>query len=263
MKSLDPVFKALADPSRRKILELLRDSPKTTGAISDAFEFSRYGVMKHLSVLEDAKLITVRRKGRERWNYLNATPLKELYEHYVKPYEATWASSLLNLKQYVEIKEDAVFESPSALSLDIAQDIQIDMPAERVFTALTQEISNWWTPQHLHKEAVGLVLESQVGGRFYEVWKEEGAGRLLGTVSVFHPHKQLEITGRLHLGVVQGVMRFVLEPEGKATLLRFSHQAIGDVSADIAASFDQGWKALLAKSFKSYVEQSESFVVKE
>ncbi len=256
MNDLDAVFKALADPSRRKLLDLLRDGPKTTGALCEAFDYSRYGVMKHLGVLEEAKLITIRRKGRERWNYLNVVPIQSLHEHYVKPYEALWLSHLNNLKQYVETEEETVLQTESSLSLDIAQDIPIAMSPERVFTALTQEISNWWNPEYLNKNAVGLVLEAEIGGRFYELWKGENAGRLLGNVSLIKPNEQLEITGRLHFGVSIGVMNFELEPQGKTTLLRFSHKAMGDISSDMEVAFGKGWQALLT-SLKSYVETQD------
>jgi len=82
---LDPVWKALADPTRRRILDLLRDRPRTTGDLCAAFPLTRFAVMKHLSVLKGAGLLTVRREGRERWNHLNAVPLRRMLEHYIGP----------------------------------------------------------------------------------------------------------------------------------------------------------------------------------
>lgn len=261
---LDSVFKALADPSRRKLLDLLKDAPKTTGELCNAFSLTRYGVMKHLTILEEAELITIRREGRERWNYLNAVPIRSLYQHYVKPYEAMWASSLLNLKQYTEVKEERVFGTEQVLNIDIAQDITIDMPIERVFTALTQEMSNWWSPEHMSKHALGIVLEPKLGGRFYEIWRggdveeKDSSGRLLGEVSLFQPNKRLEIMGRLHLGVVQGLMGFELEPKGKkSTILHFSHKAFGDIAEDAEPKFAKGWNKILAVDFKDYVEPNK------
>lgn len=103
---LDPVFKALADPSRRRILDLLRHGPLTTGGVARRFdEMTRFGVMKHLSVLEEAGLITVRREGRRRWNHLNAVPIRRLYERWVSRYAEFWSSSLLRLQETAEEKE--------------------------------------------------------------------------------------------------------------------------------------------------------------
>lgn len=98
------VWKALADKTRRTILDLLRDSPRTTGEISRHFDMSRIAVMKHMDVLEDAQLIFIRREGKFRWNYLNAAPIQQIYERWVKPYEAHWASQGIQLKNYVETK---------------------------------------------------------------------------------------------------------------------------------------------------------------
>lgn len=98
----DAVFKALADPSRRRILDLLRKRPRTTGELAGHFEFSRYGVMSHLKVLEEASLVVVRRKGRERWNHLNPVPIRKIYRRWIRPFEEVRADSLLRIKRIAE-----------------------------------------------------------------------------------------------------------------------------------------------------------------
>lgn len=101
----DLVWKALADSTRREILDQLRLGAKTTGQLSDSFEgMTRYGVMKHLKVLEEAQLITVKRSGRERYNYLNANPIQQIYERWMTPYQAFWSESFSRLKRRVEKK---------------------------------------------------------------------------------------------------------------------------------------------------------------
>jgi DNA-binding transcriptional ArsR family regulator len=100
---LEHVWKALSDPTRRRILDLIRDEPRTTGWLAEQFPaLSRFAVMKHLGVLEGAGLVLVRRRGRERWNYLNAVPLRQIYERWMGPYAELWSSSLLRLKDHVE-----------------------------------------------------------------------------------------------------------------------------------------------------------------
>ncbi len=102
---MDRVFKALGDPTRRAILDLLRDGPKSTTEIVGEFpEMTRFGVMKHLGLLEDAGLVVSRKDGRTRWNHLNAVPLRMIYERWVSKYEDQWAGSLVRLKQSVESK---------------------------------------------------------------------------------------------------------------------------------------------------------------
>ena len=101
-EDLEAVWKALADPVRRKILDLLRDRPRTTNGVAAAFLVSRFAIMKHLRILERSGLVLVERRGRERWNHLNAVPLRRVYERWISGYADLWAGSLLGLKRHVE-----------------------------------------------------------------------------------------------------------------------------------------------------------------
>lgn len=86
---IDAVFKALAHPRRRLILDQLKDRPQTTGSLCETFsDMDRCTVMQHLKVLEDADLVIVRREGRERWNYLNALPIKAIQDRWIGDYAA-------------------------------------------------------------------------------------------------------------------------------------------------------------------------------
>lgn len=92
----DNVFKALAHPRRRAILDSLKDGPKTTGALCDAFDdMDRCTVMQHLKVLEEADLVVARRDGRERWNHLNSLPIKQIHDRWIGEY-ATHAMTILD-----------------------------------------------------------------------------------------------------------------------------------------------------------------------
>ena len=100
MDDLDPVWKALADPTRRGILDLLRERPRTTTEIVDAFpNLSRFGVMKHLDTLREAGLVQTRESGRFRVNSLNAVPIRQIYERWVSRFEELWANHMLRLKR--------------------------------------------------------------------------------------------------------------------------------------------------------------------
>src|SRR6266436_10056557 len=90
-----PVWLALADPTRRRILDLLREQPRITGDIASHFEVSRIAIMRHLQVLATSGLITSRKRGRERWHYLDAVPLQRMYERWVDTHSASWTSGLL------------------------------------------------------------------------------------------------------------------------------------------------------------------------
>jgi DNA-binding transcriptional ArsR family regulator len=100
---LDDVWKALADPTRRAILDLLRNGPRTTTEIVEAFpNLTRFGVMKHIDVLRQAGLINTREEGRQRVNSLNAVPIRRIYERWVSRYEGFWADNLLRIQEDLE-----------------------------------------------------------------------------------------------------------------------------------------------------------------
>ena len=99
----DRVFKALGNQTRRSILDTLRDQPLTTGALAASFpDLDRCTVMQHLRVLEDADLVTVERKGRERWNHLNPIPIHDIHERWIGPHAAYAVSKLALLKRELE-----------------------------------------------------------------------------------------------------------------------------------------------------------------
>jgi len=100
---LDPVCKALADATRRAILDFLRDRPRTTTEIVETFpHLSRFGVMKHLDVLRQAHLVSTREVGRQRVNSLNVVPIREIYERWVGPFQELWSGELLRIKEIAE-----------------------------------------------------------------------------------------------------------------------------------------------------------------
>lgn len=100
---LDGVWKALSDGTRRSILDLLRQGPRTTTQIVEAFpHLSRFGVMKHIDVLRKAGLIHTREERRQRINSLNVVPIRQIYERWVGRFEELWASHLLRIKEDAE-----------------------------------------------------------------------------------------------------------------------------------------------------------------
>ena len=99
----DLIFRALAAPVRRTMLDVLRDNPQTTGELCARFpELSRCTVMQHLGVLEEVDLVLVRRVGRVRWNYLNAIPIKQIHDRWIGPYAARAVDMLAEMKTRIE-----------------------------------------------------------------------------------------------------------------------------------------------------------------
>src|ERR1022692_4540504 len=100
---LDGVWKALSDNPRRSILDLLRQGPRTTTEIVDAFpQLTRFGVMKHMDTLRKAGLILTREQRRQRINSLNVVPIRQIYERWVGRFEELWSSHLLRIKKDAE-----------------------------------------------------------------------------------------------------------------------------------------------------------------
>lgn len=103
----DGVWRALANGVRRRMLDLLMDGPMTTGALADHFPaLSRFAVMQHLKVLEEAELIVPIRDGRQRFNYLNPVPIQQVYDRWVSRYMQPWTDALTSLKHQLEEVED-------------------------------------------------------------------------------------------------------------------------------------------------------------
>ncbi|NOT42448.1 MAG: helix-turn-helix transcriptional regulator [Alphaproteobacteria bacterium] len=103
---LDDVWRALANPYRRRILDVLRERPRTTGGLADALQENRFLVMQHLNLLRAAQLVTVETQGRQRINHLNPVPIQQIYERWVGKYQGDWASALVGLKRSVEVKQE-------------------------------------------------------------------------------------------------------------------------------------------------------------
>jgi DNA-binding transcriptional ArsR family regulator len=99
----DRVFKALADPTRRHLLDrLFEQDGRTLGQLEEGLEMTRFGVMKHLRVLEDAGLVVTRRAGREKHHFLNPVPIRELHDRWIDKYTERRVSTLLDLKAQLE-----------------------------------------------------------------------------------------------------------------------------------------------------------------
>ena len=103
---MDEVFKALADPTRRSLLdELFERDGQTLSELEGRLPMSRFGVMKHLKLLEEAGLVTTKRRGREKLHFLNPVPIREVHDRWVSKYAEPWASALTELKRDLE-RED-------------------------------------------------------------------------------------------------------------------------------------------------------------
>ena len=160
---MDAVFRALAGPTRRSLLdELFKENGQTLSALEARLPMTRFGVMKHLRVLEAAGLVVTRRRGREKLHFLNAVPIRLVHDRWVSKYTEPWAAALSGLKTRLEETMEKVFE------------IYIKTTPERLWEAITDEkmrqkysfgvgtVSDW-TQGSTYKSGVPGVIDIASG----------------------------------------------------------------------------------------------------
>jgi len=151
---MDTVFKALADPTRRSLLdELFRHDGQTLGALETRLPMTRFGVMKHLKVLEQAGLVTTRKRGREKLHFLNPVPIRLVHDRWVSKYAEPWAATLNALKNRIE---DEVMEK--------VFEIYIKTTPERLWEAITDSAL-----RQRYSFGVGIATDWMPGSRYEAV----------------------------------------------------------------------------------------------
>jgi DNA-binding transcriptional ArsR family regulator/uncharacterized protein YndB with AHSA1/START domain len=244
------LWRALADPTRRRILDLLREQPRVTGEIAAQFPVSRIAVMRHLDVLSQAGLVTSRKRGRQRWHYLNTVPLQKLHRRWADPAAAGFASALLRLQDTIETEGRHM--DPNQPAVDMALDIEIAGPPAAVFAALTKDIGGWWGHPFVTARATSLALDPRLGGLFTERW--DNGGQVIASVTGWAEDEHLQLTGSFHMGVGVGVAAFDLAGSAAGTLLQFSFRAIGVMDAEVAGAMSRAWAELVGTRLKGLVE---------
>ncbi|HXW33980.1 MAG TPA: SRPBCC domain-containing protein [Acidimicrobiales bacterium] len=162
MDDLDDVFKALGDRTRRSLLdELFARDGQTLGELEERFSMTRFGVMKHLKLLEDAGLVVTQRRGREKLHFLNPVPIRLVHDRWVSKYAEPWVAGLSDLKQRLETSMEKVFE------------IYIRTSPERLWDAITN-------PEIRAKYNFGASVESDWAPGSVLKMAHAKAGTLLG-----------------------------------------------------------------------------------
>jgi DNA-binding transcriptional ArsR family regulator/uncharacterized protein YndB with AHSA1/START domain len=254
------IWKALGDSTRRAILDLLRERPRTTGELAEQFIMSRYGVMKHLSVLVEANLVLVRRDGRVRWNHLNIVPLQEAIDRWAGPYQQQMARSLVTLKRIAEEGEGVMVKGVDdgvavARTIHIEQEIRIAAQPERVYDALTGRVDEWWGAGYRLLQDSTVVMETHLGGRLYE--RDGKREAMWASVTALEPGRFLELTGPIGMGgAVIGLVTFELERLTQGTLVKLTHRAAGEVDEKTKSDYTGGWNYLIGTCLAGLVEES-------
>ena len=265
----EPMWRALADPTRRAILDALRAGPRTTGALCASFPTTRYTVMGHLSVLVDVGLVSIERRGRERLNHLNPVPLQLAYQRWVQPLAGAAADTLLRLDDALEDGISVWKSDDGGLAMDVRAQHRVGADPDRTWQAVL-DLPRWWPRRW--SEDQRLVFEPRVGGRLgpastAEGGRERGApdggfhdgagGELWGVVTVLRPRQLLVVDGSMGMpGPVLGQWRLLLEPadgDSATTTVTVEHRAFGAVSQDDHSCYTSGWEETLT-SLSAFAE---------
>jgi uncharacterized protein YndB with AHSA1/START domain len=241
---LDKVFKALADPTRRGLLDSLRaDNGQTLGKLCARLDMARQSATQHLAVLEDANLISTVRRGREKLHYLNPVPIHEIQQRWIAPFEQPRLRALDAIKRQAE-EQHMTTDKPSFVYVTYIQSTP-----ERVWHALTDAelTAEYWGHRN--------VSDWQPGSSWQHL-RVDGSNiaDVVGTVLEATPPKRLVITfdspGAQPVGGPSTVT-FEIEPYQEIVRLTVTHQNLADQEALHAISI--GWPAVLA-NLKSLLE---------
>ena len=176
LRGMDAVFKALADPTRRSLLdELFKEDGQTLSALAERLPMTRFGVMKHLKVLEEAGLVVARRRGREKLHFLNAVPIRLVHDRWVSKFAEPWAATLSELKTSIE---EAVMEK--------VFEIYIKTTPERLWQAITDS-----EMRAKYSFGVGIETDWEPGSRWQGITPKAPGPISQGEVLEVDPPRRL------------------------------------------------------------------------
>jgi uncharacterized protein YndB with AHSA1/START domain/DNA-binding transcriptional ArsR family regulator len=239
---VDDVFKALADPTRRRLLdELFRTDGQTLSQLEERFTMTRFGVMKHLKQLEEAGLVVTKRRGREKLHFLNPIPIRLVHDRWVSKYAEPWVRSLSDLKHELEKMMEKVYE------------IYIRTTPERLWEAITD-------PEIRSKYNFGMAVHSEwTPGARMEMGAPKADG-LLGegeVLEVDRPRRLVHTMTALWSDDVkaEGASRVTweIEPVGDSCRLLVTHDQLREGAND---QLYGGWPMILS-GLKTWLETGD------
>jgi uncharacterized protein YndB with AHSA1/START domain/DNA-binding transcriptional ArsR family regulator len=257
---MDAVFKALADPTRRDLLdELFRQDGQTLSALEARVAMTRFGVMKHLRVLEEAGLVTTRKRGREKLHFLNTVPIRLVHDRWVSKYAEPWAAALSGLKARLEdetmetVKTVSWAEGTAPVADGTAVfEVFIKTTPERLWAAITE-------PEQRRLYSFGVETRSEwTTGSEYRAGIPGVVDIAAGTnVEVDPPRLLVQTFDALWSDDVkaQGTTRVTweIEPVGSSCRLTVTHDQL---PATANAELYGGWPMILS-GLKTLLETGE------
>jgi uncharacterized protein YndB with AHSA1/START domain len=237
---VEQVFRALADPTRRELLDaLFREDGQTLVSLTARFDMTRIGVAKHLGVLEEAGLVVTKRRGREKLHFLNVVPIRMIHDRWIDKYSERWAAGLIGLRDELEAAMEKVYE------------IYIRTTPERLWDAIT-------SPETRARFQFGSRIDSDwTPGSSYKLTNPNAGGRVLGdgiNVELDPPHKLVQ-TFHAHwddASDAHGPSRVTweIEPVGDSCRLLVTHDRL---ASDAPETLYGGWPMILS-GLKTFLE---------
>jgi len=245
---MDVIFKALSDPARRALLDSLRKNDgQSLSDLEEVLAMSRFGVMKHLKVLEEANLIVARKDGRFKYHYLNVLPLQEVMDRWAAPYLQRQARAVTELK--AKLERDTDMGKP-----DFMMQTFIRCTQDALWDALTQ--ADQMAAYHF---ACNVVEGNAAVDTTTHFIRPDGSAMLKQTTTAMDPKSRIAMTfDPLFMGpdAPASHMVYLIEPQGENCKLTIEHYDI----APGQDGFAEGW-ARLASSLKSYLETGTALKV--
>jgi uncharacterized protein YndB with AHSA1/START domain len=240
---MDEVFRALADPTRRSLLdELFKRDGQTLSELEARLPMTRFGVMKHLKVLEEARLVVAKKRGREKLHFLNPVPIRLVHDRWVSKYAEPWASSLTELKRDLEEEVmEKVFE------------IYIKTTPERLWQAITDDAM-----RQRYNFGVGVQTDWKPGSSYQGVHPGAGIAIAEGeNVEVDPPRRLVQTMTALWSEEVRSegasTVTWDIEPVGDSCRLTVTHS---DLREGANNELYGGWPMILS-GLKTLLETGE------
>jgi uncharacterized protein YndB with AHSA1/START domain len=238
---MDEVFKALADRTRRSLLdELHREDGQTLGALERRLPMTRFGVMKHLRVLEEAGLVTTKRRGREKLHFLNPVPIRLVHDRWVSKYAEPWAATLSGLKRRLENEMEKVFEIYIKTTPERLWEAITD-PAMRARYSFGVETHSEWEPGSSYTATAPGVMDIAAG----ENLEVDPPRRLVQSFqALWSDDVKAEGTSRV---------TWEIEPVGTSCRLTVTHDQLREGASD---ELYGGWPMILS-GLKTLLESGD------
>ena len=246
---MDAIFKALNDPTRRAILDHLRDEDgQSLTQLEERLEMTRFGVMKHLKVLEDSGLGVSTKKGRFKYHYLNAVPLQEVIDRWIEPLIAKpTARGLIDLKRHLE-GTDMLDTTPKP---DFVHQTVIRTTQDALWDALTKadQVAQY------HFACSAAEGDAEVG-KPMKMLRKDGSTMLTQTATVLDPKSRIEMTFEPNFvdgDTTPSRIVFLIDVEGAHCKLTCEHYDIPEAHGGVK----EGWARHIA-SLKSWLETGQA-----